>query len=68
MTINLTETTLYVVIIVVLMALKIYQLVQTKKLEKECKDLWDQIGTLTFSVTTKMLEMQKDLNDKQDKK
>lgn len=67
MTINLTETTLYVVIIVVLMAIQIYQLVQTKKLEKECKDLWDQIGTLTFSVTTKMLEMQKDLNSKQDK-
>ena len=68
MTINLTETTLYVAIIVVLMSIQIYQLVQTKKLEKECKDLWDQIGTLTFSVTTKMLEMQKDLNDKQDKK
>jgi high-affinity nickel permease len=68
MTINLTETTLYVAIIVVLMGIQIYQLVQTRKLEKECKDLWDQIGTLTFSVTTKMLEMQKDLNDKQDKK
>jgi len=68
MTINLTETTLYVAIIVVLMAIQIYQLVQTKKLEKECKDLWDQIGTLTFSVTSKILDMQKDLNSKQDKK
>jgi hypothetical protein len=68
MTINLTETTLYVAIIVVLMGIQIYQLVQTKKLEKECKDLWDQIGTLTFSVTSKILDMQKDLNDKQDKK
>jgi len=68
MTINLTETTLYVAIIVVLMAIQIYQLVQTKKLEKECKDLWDQIGTLTFSVTSKILDMQKDLNNKQDKK
>ena len=68
MTINLTETTLYVAIIVILMAIQIYQLVQTKKLEKECKDLWDQIGTLTFSVTSKILDMQKDLNDKQDKK
>jgi hypothetical protein len=67
MTINLTETTLYVAIIVVLMAIQIYQLVQTKKLEKECKDLWDQLGTLTFSVTAKMFEMQKDINDKQDK-
>jgi high-affinity nickel permease len=68
MTVNLTETTLYVVIILVLMGIQIYQLVQTRKLEKECRDLWDQLGTLTFSITNKMLEMQKDLNDKQDKK
>jgi hypothetical protein len=67
MTVNLTETTLYVVIILVLMGIQIYQLVQTRKLEKECADLWDQLGTLTFSVTAKMLEMQKDINDKQDK-
>jgi len=68
MTVNLSETTLYVVIILVLMGIQIYQLVQTKKLEKECKDLWDQLGTLTFSITNKMLDMQKDLNTKQDKK
>ena len=67
MTVNLSETTLYVVIILVLMGIQIYQLVQTKKLEKECKDLWDQLGTLTFSITNKMLDMQKDLNTKQDK-
>ncbi len=67
MTVNLTETTLYVVIILVLMGIQIYQLVQTRKLEKECRDLWDQLGTLTFSITNKMLDMQKDLNTKQDK-
>lgn len=67
MTVNLTETTLYVVIILVLMGIQIYQLIQTRKLEKECRDLWDQLGTLTFSITSKMLDMQKDLNTKQDK-
>ena len=67
MTVNLTETTLYVVIILVLMGIQIYQLVQTRKLEKECRDLWDQLGTLTFSITNKMFDMQKDLNSKQDK-
>ena len=67
MTVNLTETTLYVAIILVLMGIQIYQLVQTRKLEKECRDLWDQLGTLTFSVTSKMLDMQKDLNGKQDR-
>ena len=33
----------------------------------EIKDLWDQIGTLTFSITGKFLEVRNDLNNKQDK-
>ena len=68
MTVTLTIETLYIAIIVVLMALQIYQFTRVKYLEKEVKDLWDQIGTLTFSITGKFLEVQKDLNDKQDKK
>ncbi len=67
MTITLTIETLYIAIIVILMALQIYQFTRVKYLEKEVKDLWDQIGTLTFSITGKFLEVQKDLNDKQDK-
>lgn len=67
MTVTLTIETLYIAIIVILMALQIYQFTRVKYLEKEIKDLWDQIGTLTFSITGKFLEVQKDLNDKQDK-
>lgn len=67
MTVTLTIETLYIAIIVVLMALQIYQFTRVKYLEKEVKDLWDQIGTITFSITGKFLEVQKDLNDKQDK-
>jgi hypothetical protein len=67
MTITLTIETLYIAIIVILMVLQIYQFTRVKYLEKEVKDLWDQIGTLTFSITGKFLEVQKDLNDKQDK-
>lgn len=68
MTINLTETNLYVGIIIILLAMQVYQQVAIKRLEKECKDLWDQLGTLTYSITNKMLEIHKDLNGKQDKK
>jgi phage-related tail protein len=67
MTVTLTIETLYIAIIVILMVLQIYQFTRVKYLEKEVKDLWDQIGTLTFSITGKFLEVQKDLNDKQDK-
>ena len=68
MTVTLTIETLYIAIIVILMIIQIYQLTRVKYLEKEVKDLWDQIGTLTYSITGKFLDMQKDLNDKQDKK
>ena len=68
MTVTLTIETLYIAIIVILMILQIYQFTRVKYLEKEVKDLWDQIGTLTYSITGKFLDMQKDLNDKQDKK
>lgn len=68
MTINLSETTIYIGTIVVLVIIQIYQQTTIKRLEKECKDLWDQLGTLTYSITNKMLEIHKDLNGKQDKK
>jgi uncharacterized membrane protein YeiH len=67
MTVTLTIETLYIAIIVILMVIQIYQLTRVKNLEKEVKDLWDQIGTLTFSVTGKFLEVQNDLNNKQEK-
>lgn len=67
MTVTLTIETLYIAIIVILMVLQIYQFARIKYLEKEVKDLWDQIGILTYSITGKFLDMQKDLNDKQDK-
>jgi hypothetical protein len=67
MTVTLTIETLYIAIIVILMIIQIYQLTRVKYLEKEVKDLWDQIGTLTFSITGKFLEVQNDLNNKQEK-
>jgi len=67
MTVTLTIETLYIAIIVILMIIQIYQLTRVKYLEKEVKDLWDQIGTLTFSITGKFLEVRNDLNNKQDK-
>lgn len=67
MTVTLTIETLYIAIIVILMILQIYQFTRVKYLEKEIKDLWDQIGTLTFSITGKFLEVRNDLNNKQDK-
>jgi hypothetical protein len=68
MTVTFTPEHIYIGIIVVLVGLQIYQLRLIKKLEKECDDIWAQLGTLVGNITSQMLSMQKDINDKQDKK
>jgi hypothetical protein len=67
MTINISENNVYVGIIVVLVLIQIYQQSRIKHLENEVKEIWDQLGTLTFSITNKVLELHKELNSKQDK-
>lgn len=68
MTVTLTQEHLYIGIIVILLGLQIYQLRLIKKLEKECDDIWAQLGTLVSSITSQILSLQKDINSKQDKK
>lgn len=68
MTITFTPEHLYIGIIVFLMIIQIYQQRTIKKLERECDDIWAQLGTLVGNITSQMLSMQKDINDKQDKK
>ena len=68
MTVTFTPEHIYIGIIVVLVGLQVYQLRLINKLEKECDDIWAQLGTLVGNITSQMLSMQKDINDKQDKK
>jgi len=68
MTVTFTQEHLYIGIILLLVGLQIYQLRLINKLEKECDDIWAQLGTLVGSITSQMLSMQKDINGKQDKK
>jgi hypothetical protein len=68
MTITVTETQVYVGIIIVLMIVQMYQQRVISKLEKETKQIWEQIGILVVSLGTELGNMQKDLNKKEDKK
>lgn len=68
MTITFTPEHLYIGIILILVGLQIYQLRLVNKLEKECDDIWAQLGTLVGNITSQILSLQKELNDKQDKK
>lgn len=67
MTINLTQEHLYVGIILILMAIQVYQQKRIAKLEKEIDDIWLQLGVLSQGVTNKLMDLLKDLNNKQDK-
>lgn len=68
MTVTFTPEHLYIGIIVILIGLQIYQLRLINKLEKECDDIWAQLGTLVGNITSQILSLQKDLNGKEDKK
>ena len=68
MTITVTETQVYVGIIIVLMVIQMYQHRIISKLEKETKEIWEQIGIIVVSLGTELGNMQKDLNKKEDKK
>lgn len=68
MTVTLTQEHLYLGIIIILAGLQIYQLRLIRKLEKECDDIWAQLGTLVGNITSQIMSLQKDLNGKEDKK
>ena len=67
MTFTVTETQMYTAVLLLLMVLQVYQYKLIKKLEKDNSDIWAQLGTLVANLTTQMLQMQKDINNKQDK-
>ena len=66
MTINLSETSLYIGIILVLVGIQIYQQVRITRLERDNEDLWEQMATLTSSFVSKMLEAVRNNKEKQD--
>ena len=68
MTVTITETSFYLGVVLFLVVLQIYHQVQIKRLERETKQLWEQISILVVSISAQMLQQQKDLNEKQDKK
>jgi len=68
MTVTLSAEHLYLVIIFVLMAIQVYQWRVIQKMYKECDSLWSQIGVLASSISNQIISIQRELNNKQDKK
>ena len=68
MTVTITEASFYLGVALFLLVAQVYHQIQIKKLEKDAKQLWEQIGILVVSISAQMLQQQKELNEKQDKK
>ena len=66
MTFTLSTEHLYLLIIVGLMALQVYQFILINSIRKEIEDLWDQLGQLAMGVSIKIAELNLLQNKKSD--
>lgn len=67
MSIILGENSIYLIAILLLMAVQAFQFHLLRKFKSEIDQVWSQIGTIVLSISTKMMEMQQDINQKKDK-
>ena len=68
MTVTITQEHFYICTIVFLVLMQVIQWNAISKLQKECDRIWEQLGTLVAGVSNKIIDIQKDLNSKEDKK
>ena len=68
MTFTITEHHFYLGVVLFLLILQIRQQWQIRKLEKEDGKLWDQIGTFISALANQIVGMQKEIDNKQNKK
>ena len=57
MIINITLEKLYLLVIVVLMVMQVYQFRLITKLKKDVESMWQQIGIITIAISTKFGEV-----------
>lgn len=68
MTFTLTSEHVYLGTVLLLMLVQVLQWRLIARLRKECDDIWTQIGTLAVGITNQVLNLQQELNKKEDKK
>jgi hypothetical protein len=68
MTFTIGSEHVYVAIILILMAIQVWQWRVIFKFQKECDHLWTQLGTLAASLAAQIISMQQEISKKEDKK
>ena len=57
MIINITLEKLYLLVIVILMVMQVYQFRLITKLKKDVESMWQQMGIITIAISTKFGEV-----------
>jgi hypothetical protein len=68
MTFTITGYQFYIGIVVAIAIVQGYQQAQIRKLQKENAKIWDQIGTFISALALQLIELQKEIDNKQNKK
>ena len=67
MTVTIQPEHIYVAIILFLMIMQVALHRSVKRLERDNEKLWDQMANLLANVTSRLMELQRDISSKQDK-
>ena len=64
MTVQITTETVYLGVTIILLAIQIWQHYRITKLESQTTQLWNQISILVASISSKLLDLDKKIDDK----
>lgn len=67
MTVTIQQEHIYIAVILFLMIMQISLHRAIKKLEQDNEKLWDQMASLLANMTNRLMELQRDISNKQDK-
>lgn len=67
MTINITPEYLYLGVTLILMLIQVLQIRKTARLNKEVKELWQQISIIAISAGSMLEKLENKIDGKQDK-
>ena len=64
MTVQITTETVYLGVTTILLTIQIWQHYRITKLESQASQIWNQISLLVASISSKLLDLDKKIDDK----
>ena len=68
MIVTITKETIYIVIIILLIILQVYQTKLINKAKKDIDDLWNQVQSLVLSIAAALDKLENKIDEKKDTK